>query len=185
MERPAPRSSRRQRSTTETRQDELREALSHVGELMQLPPKRPTEAAPVIKEAAAFRLPSTKGSKFWLPVIAGVMLAGVALFMLWPAAAPTVPLTLLGEWTTTNPKYAGNRIAISATDIRLTIADRNPTSHAIRGISTNATGDSLKVVINYQDEGGLTELNATLVTLPTRRLIFARPQGLVWDAVTK
>lgn len=184
-ERPAPRRSKGQRSTTEIREDELRLALEHVGELMQLPPKRPTVATPVVKVAKAFTLKSTKGTQFWLPIVAVVLAAGAAVVAFWPAAPPTVPKSLQREWATLHPKYARNRIAFTATEVRLTAANGQTTSHAIKSIATEFKGDSMMILINYQEEGGVTELNAALVSVPTPKLVFARPQGLVWDAVVR
>jgi len=184
-ERPESRRSRGGRSTTEIREEELREALTHVGELMQLPPKRPTVAAPVVKAAKAFTLSSTKGTRFWLPVIAVALVAIVGAITFWPSAPPTVPKALQREWATLHPKYARNRIAFTENQVLLTAATGRTTSHQIETIETTLKGDSMMILINYQDEGGLTELSAALVSVPTPKLVFARPQGLVWDAVVR
>ncbi len=185
MELPVPRRSRGGRSTTEIREDQLRAALSHVGELMQLPPKRPTVATPVVKAAKAFTLTSNTGTRFWLPVIAASLAVGVAAFTFWPSAPPTVPKSLQREWATLHPKYAKSRIAFTATEVRLTAADGKTTAHPIQSIATSFKGDSMMIAINYEEAGALTELNAALVSVPTPKLVFARPQGLVWDAVVQ
>jgi hypothetical protein len=172
-------------------EEELREALTHVGELMQLPPKIPgvleaeAKATKAAKAAKAFSLPSTKGTKFWLPIIAAVLAVGVAAATFWPAAPATVPKALQRDWATLNPKYMKNRIAFTDKEVLLTAASGTTTSHRIANIATELKGDSMMIVINYEDQGGLTELSAALVSVPTPKLVFARPQGLVWEAVVR
>lgn len=185
-ERPAPRTSTAKKS--EVREaPEIREALTHVGELMRLPPKRPgaaEAAAAMLRKAKEFRL-RAQNPKILLPTLA--ILSGIvfAMVKMWPQPELMVPSSLQREWVTSHPKYAGNRIAFTSTQVLITIGQGGTTSYPIDKITSQFRGDSTKVVLSYMDQGAPVDLEASVVAIPTPRLIFARPEGLVWEPAGK
>ncbi|MFN0098270.1 MAG: hypothetical protein ACKVS7_06310 [Gemmatimonadaceae bacterium] len=166
---------------------EIREALTHVGELMRLPPKRPgaaEAAAAMLRKAKEFRL-RAQNPKILLPTLA--ILSGIvfAMVKMWPQPELMVPSSLQREWVTSHPKYAGNRIAFTSTQVLITIGQGGTTSYPIDKITSQFRGDSTKVVLSYMDQGAPVDLEASVVAIPTPRLIFARPEGLVWEPAGK
>ncbi len=184
-ERPSARPSGTRRASPDGQSLAMREALAHVGELMRLPPKRPAAAAVAAPAAATFELPSIGGRKLWLPVLAVSLAATFAAVKFWPRAALEVPTGLQREWATSHPKYAKSRIAFTERQVVLSANGGAATAHTIENIATTYRGDTTKIVLNYAEEGGLTELRVALVARPTPRLIFSRPDGLVWEPVAR
>ncbi len=185
-ERPAPRTSTAKKAEVKEA-PEIREALTHVGELMRLPPKRPgaaEAAAAMLRKAKEFRL-RAQNPKILLPSLA--ILSGIvfAMVKMWPQPELMVPSSLQREWVTSHPKYAGNRIAFTSTQVLITIGQGGTTSYPIDKITSQFRGDSTKVILSYMDQGAPVDLEASVVAIPTPRLIFARPEGLVWEPVGK
>ncbi len=166
---------------------QIREALSHVGELMRLPARRPSAAtdaadAPAPRaESKPLELPSFSGGRVWLPVAAVSLAVLFSAIKFWPSAAPEVPEALRGEWATTHPKYVNNRIAFTESQVVLSTKGGTATAYPIAEMSSLAHGDSMKYVINYKEGDDLTELRVAFVSTPRPRLVFARPEGLIWE----
>ncbi len=187
-ERPEPRTSAAKKPGEVKELPEIREALTHVGELMRLPPKRPgaaAAAAAMLAKAKQFHLNNPKATKVFLPTMAVIMAAIFAAVKLWPKPDLNVPASLQREWVTSHPKYAGNRIAFTSNQVLISIGSNPTTSHPIDAITTTFRGDSTKFVISYIDQGAPVDLEATVVTIPVPRLVFARPEGLVWEPAGK
>ncbi len=163
----------------------MREALAHVGELMRLPPKRPAATATAAPTPVSFEMPSIGGRKLWLPVVAVSLAATFAVVKFWPRAALEVPIPLQREWATSHPKYAKSRIAFTERQVVLSANGGQATAYPIEDVTTTYRGDTTKIVLNYAEEGGMTELRVSLVTTPTPRLIFSRPDGLVWEPAAR
>lgn len=177
----APRNSEGRSST------QIREALVHVGELMRLPTKRPgaaenAAAAPAPRaESKPLELPSFTGGRVWLPVAAVFLAVVFSAVKFWPSAPPEVPEVMRGEWATTHPKYANSRIAFTANEVVLSTKGGTSTAYPIAEMSSIPHGDSTKYVINYKEGDGLTELRVAFVSTPKPRIVFARPEGLIWE----
>jgi hypothetical protein len=185
-ERPAPRPSTAKKAEVKEA-PEIREALTHVGELMRLPPKRPgaaEAAAAMLRKAKALRI-QAQNPKILLPTLAILTAIIFATVKMWPEPALLVPSSLQREWVTSHPKYAGNRIAFTSTQVLITIAKGGTTSYPIDKITTQFRGDSTKVIVSYIDQGAPVDLEASVVSIPTPRLIFARPDGLIWEPTGK
>lgn len=184
-ERPAPRASTAKKEVKEA--PEIREALTHVGELMRLPPKRPgaaEAAAAMLRKAKELRI-RAQNPKILLPTLAIMTAIVFATVKMWPEPDLMVPSSLQREWVTSHPKYAGNRIAFTSTQVLITIANGGTTSYPIERITSQYRGDSTKVTVSYIDQGAPVDLEASVVSIPTPRLIFARPEGLVWEPTSK
>lgn len=186
-ERPAPRASTAKKVEVKEA-PEIREALTHVGELMRLPPKRPgaaEAAAAMLRKAKEFRL-RAQNPKILLPTLAVLTGLVFAVVKMWPQPDLMVPSSLQREWVTSHPKYAGNRIAFTSSQVLITIAQTGTTtSYPIDKITSQFRGDSTNVILSYIDQGAPVDLEASVVAIPTPRLIFARPEGLVWEPATK
>jgi hypothetical protein len=185
-ERPAPRASTAKKAEVKEA-PEIREALTHVGELMRLPPKRPgaaEAAAAMLRKAKELRI-RAQNPKILLPTLAILTAIIFATVKMWPAPDLMVPSSLQREWVTSHPKYAGNRIAFTSTQVLITIGQGGTTSYPIDKITSQFRGDSTKVILSYIDQGAPVDLEASVVAIPTPRLIFARPEGLVWEPAGK
>jgi len=165
------------------RPSEIRDALVHVGELMQLPAKRPTAAVPAPVEEPTPVARQPRGKVFWLPVTAlGLaVLAGVVL--LWPSGSTDqMPTALLGEWTTKFSGYADRSLAFTPAEVHIGTARGAPrTAHAIKKVEVDQRGDTTMLLLTYDVEGGEVELEAGLLATSPARLVFLRPEGLVWE----
>ncbi|MCC7001127.1 MAG: hypothetical protein IT357_03135 [Gemmatimonadaceae bacterium] len=185
-ERPAPRASTAKKAEVKEA-PEIREALTHVGELMRLPPKRPgaaEAAAAMLRKAKELRI-RAQNPKILLPTLAILTAIIFASVKMWPEPDLMVPSSLQREWVTSHPKYAGNRIAFTSTQVLITIGQGGTTSYPIDKITSQFRGDSTKVIVSYIDQGAPVDLEASVVSIPTPRLIFARPEGLVWEPTGK
>lgn len=181
-ERPAPRASTAKKAEVKEA-PEIREALTHVGELMRLPPKRPgaaEAAAAMLRKAKELRI-RAQNPKILLPTLAILTAIIFATVKMWPEPALLVPSSMQREWVTSHPKYAANKIAFTSTQVLITIGSTGTTSFPIDKITTTFRGDSTKVLLSYMDQGAPVELEATVVTVPMPRLVFARPEGLIWE----
>lgn len=157
---------------------ELREFLITVGHFMDLPTRRPTRAT----SAIAFVPP--KRSRLWraMPVIAGALLLASLAVSAWDRRPPALPETLLGDWSTTNPRYADRQLSFTATEVLLGAQPGSPPSHhRITRLITSERADTLVLALTYEQDGEPTELHAALVNSSPSRLVFARPAGLVWE----
>ncbi len=156
---------------------ELREFLIAVGHFMDLP-KRPTRAT----MASARVVP--RRSRLWraTPVIAGALLFALLVVSAWNRRPPALPEALLGDWSTTNPRYADRQLSFTATEVLLGAQPGSPPSHhRITRLTTSERADTLVLALTYDQDGEPTELHAALVNGTPSRLVFARPAGLVWE----
>ncbi len=169
---------------------QIREALSHVGELMRLPTRRPSApagseeaggAAAPRPESKPFVLPSIGGGRIWLPVVAASLAAVFAIVKFWPSTPPVVPETIRGEWATNHPKYVNNRIAFTDRQVVITNASGASTAYPIEAMTVIPHRDSTRYTFSYKEGSDLTEMRAVYVTKPKPRLVFARPEGLIWE----
>jgi hypothetical protein len=155
---------------------------------MRLPPKRPgaaEAAAAMLRKAKELRI-RAQNPKILLPTLAILTAIIFATVKMWPEPDLMVPSSLQREWTTSHPKYAGNRIAFTSTQVLITMAKGGATtSYPIDKITTQFRGDSTKVIVSYIDQGAPVDLEASVVSIPTPRLIFARPEGLIWEPSAK
>lgn len=159
---------------------ELRQTLEHIGELMRLPPKRPTAAVQAVPDAAPS--PSIPLGKIpVLPILAAVAIAAAAVFYFWPSAPAVVPPGLIREWSTDHQSYADRKIAFTSTAVLITAgANQAATVYPIEKITTEQRADSIRVVVTYTENGGPIELEVSLLEGTRPRLFFTRPAGLVW-----
>jgi hypothetical protein len=169
--------------------EELRAALNDVGMLMRLPPKEPT--AEEIAAAAKAAAPSagidlsaitSRVSLKFMPVLAVIVVIGASVWKFWPQAEVVVPEALVREWTCTHANFAGRRLAFTADSIFLAVQPGAPMiGYKITDLKQTRKADSTIVLVSYDDAGGIMELEASLSLLPAPRLVFRRPEGLVWE----
>lgn len=173
------------RKSEKVNTEELRAALEDVGTLMRLPPKRPSAETPVKAQPAVERNPSGAGPSIKLtalPIIAVVFVAIAGLVYFWPSAPVAVPADLQREWFSRHANYAGRRIQFTDDTLYMTVDPAKPPQpYRITAVKQIQKGDSTLLVVSYDDAGGIIELQAALHMQPAPRLVFARPEGLVWE----
>ena len=159
---------------------EIRETLEHIGELMRLPPKRPTVATQAAEVPEAVK--SNKMGKVpMLPVLAVIAIIAAGVVALWPKEPAAVPTALQREWRTDHADYGGRRIAFTSSAVLITAAaNQAATVYPIVSVSAEQRADSVRVVVTYTENGGPVALEASLVDGAQPKLVFTRPSGLVW-----
>lgn len=180
------------RASEKVNTEELRTALSDVGMLMRLPAKRPTAelgaAAPPPRETREGKSGETSGPRRRigaLPVVAAVLVVIASTVYLWPKAPIEMPAGLKREWVSNQAAFSGRRLRFTADTVYMTIDPAAPPqAYAITALTQIQKRDATKLVVAYDDGGGPMEIEAELQLLPTPRLIFARPEGLVWEPAT-
>ncbi len=156
---------------------EMREFLIAVGHFMDLPTKRPTRATLAIPAIVPKRVRLLR----WAPIAAGALVASVLAFVFWNQRPPTLPDALIGEWVTKSPRYADRALAFTPTEVVLGVQQGQRAHYRITRLETQSRADSVILVLSYEQNGEPTELHATLINGSLPRLVFSRPQGLVWE----
>ena len=184
---------------------ELKEALEHVGVLMQLPPKQPTAELPTPKEqsareraqAAAAAIAAgnvgepagptdnafrpNRAARF-LPAIAILLLIVVGGIYMLPDSSVELPDAVVGKWESQHPQYRGSGLAFTKTTVALRAKQDAPEQvYEIARVKTVRLGDSTKVVVTYRDGGGEIDLEFALLGRDKPVIWFARPAGLSWS----
>ncbi|MCU0646452.1 MAG: hypothetical protein MUF00_00535 [Gemmatimonadaceae bacterium] len=164
---------------------DLRDFMHGVGELMALPPKRPTRpsmhAVPAVAPAPARATRNARA--FVLPGVAAVCgLAVVAVQLMRPTPPRELSPLVLGAWTTTNARYAGRSLEITATDVVVGQGARGATERfPIARAVTLERGDSTVVELEYVQEDDATPMRLAVARSAPERLSIANPAGLVWE----
>jgi hypothetical protein len=166
-----------------TKPIELRDFMHGVGELMALPPKRPTRpsmhAVPAVKAR-----PARSGARaFVLPGVAGVLgLLTAALTVIRPTPVVDVPPPMLGEWTTKDAKYAGRALRITPTDVSLGTGERqDAAAYPLVRAVPSTRGDSMIVEMEYLADGEAMPMRLAYARSAPGKLAIANPAGLVWE----
>ncbi len=159
----------------------MREHLTELAELLDLTRKRPNRAARAYNTAVA------ASAKWRAPLLAvlpkAIVTVGAIIVTMtfWPSPLPELPAELLGEWTTTNPDYQDRRLAFTPDAVLIgTTPDGVPLRYSITALKLRTRADTTTLELTYDVDGADAELHAALVGGSERKLVFARPQGLVW-----
>jgi hypothetical protein len=162
----------------------LRDFMVGIGELMELPPKRPTRASvPAVPSTAARRLTRRR---FALPAIACVLavVAGVRALKPSTMAAPSIPVQLQGEWGTRFAGYDGRRMRITPLEVSFVLsADGQTERYPILTSRTETRGDSTIVELSYGEKNDPLPMRLSMATSAPGRVAIARPAGLIWERV--
>jgi len=101
-----------------------------------------------------------------------------------PVREPT-PTALLGEWTPVQPDDAGARLAFTASALTMASPAGDRSTHHIESLRATPESGGLRLELTYPSADGPVSFRATLrdeASIP--RLVFAHPEGLVWERVT-
>ena len=159
----------------------IREQLSEIGAILDLPAKRPTRRTAAVA-AVEFVAVSGKRWSQWLSVAVLVVSALIATVSWWPVSAPSMPESVLGDWVTMSPQYEGRRLAFTPTEVLIaTGVEAAPTRHRIMSLQLRRHLDSTVFAVIYSVDGAPVELHAVVMETGPQRLIFARPAGLTWE----
>lgn len=158
---------------------ELRDFMSELGVIMQLP-KKTTVAMRAVPEPATLRA-ARKGVV--LPAIAVALMAVVgATKVLTPPLPSDTPPALIGEWRTTSPEYAERRLAFAATGVGIALDSVKPaTWYPIESVVMRATGDTTSYELTYTEFGEPVKFLVHHVPSPKRHLLLSNPPGVVWE----
>lgn len=159
----------------------LREHLSEIGAVLDLPTKRPTR--PMGVKAVTNELPRRDRRRLRTFVASAILVAGgvVAAAAFWPAPTPQLPAALLGEWAATHPDFAGKRLIFKPDTIEIGVSESAaPHQFRITGLTSSSSGDTTRFALRYADEGGDVELHATLIAREPAQLVMDRPAGVAW-----
>jgi len=141
---------------------ELREFLTGIGAVMQLPTKEATRANEVIPPPR----PRKKTRHRWL-VPAAILGSIAALALVVPAFIPKrsdpLPLTLVGRWHTQSPKYVDRGFEVRENALYMHRGAR-ATDIAVLPIQRVRVtrGKGTAVVIDYQEDGVTQSLGLTM-----------------------
>lgn len=164
---------------------ELRDFMMGVGQLLDLPPKRPTTTSmPAVPARAKRARPPIR--QFALPAMAVLLAMAVILPRLLPSSlpAPVVPAELVGEWSTKFTGYDGRRMRITTTAVEFVVsADGRAERYPIITAATGAKGDSTIVDLAYGDGAEPLPMRLAMARGEPGKLAIARPAGLVWERV--
>lgn len=157
---------------------ELNEFMTELGSIMQLPRKTTVQMRSVAEPArrAPRRIP-------WLPALAVVAMAALGLWRAWPSGAPSVlPLELVGEWRTSDPRYVERRLAFSPSGVGIILQQgQAATWHEVESVVTTPRGDTTSYDVQYRDAGSSVRFLVHRVTRPGPRLLLSNPPGVVWE----
>lgn len=159
---------------------ELREFLTGLGVVMQLPTKRPTAVNEVVKP------PRTKTRRPWL--VPAALLGCIATFALAvPAVMPTrndpLPPTLLGRWRTQTPKYADRGFEISNVALHMKRGQRatDIAVFPIRRVRVSPRGNHIAIAIDYEEDGVTQSLDLTMLGSGRGTFVEVRNQpDVIW-----
>ena len=162
----------------------LREELKEIGVILNLPAQRPKRATASMQAVvpSPFNVARLRSVAATVSLVVGAV---ICVFSLRKPPAPDVPDLLLGEWTTSNPRYEGRQLAFTETSIELgTAKDAARTRYPITSLSTKSRADTMIIALAYEDDGGTVELHARLIARDRTKLAFDRPYDLIWQRRT-
>lgn len=179
---------------------ELKEALEHVGVLMQLPPKRPTAEMPAPKAPSTREQPAASSAggaddrptSGWRPNRAARFLPALAVLVaivavvVWsiPESTVALPDAAVGRWETRHPQYRSGSLAFTKSAVLLKANAESPeVTHEIVRVKTVRLGDSTHVIVTYKDGDGELDLEFALLGRERPKISFARPAGLSWERI--
>jgi hypothetical protein len=164
---------------------ELRDFMVGVGQLLDLPPKRPTTTSmPTVPARAANARPPLR--QFFLPATALLLAAAVVLPAVFPstASAPVVPTEVMGEWSTKFSGYDGRRMRITPTVVEFVVsADGRAERYPIVSVAKGAKGDSTIIELSYGEGSDPLPMRLAMARSQPGKVAIARPEGLVWERV--
>lgn len=175
-------------------------ALSDIATILQLPeryaePLPGEERAAPKTERAAKRTPargqaaeagtrdaSARGTRWWLPALALAMVIGVVAWKFVTAPTTELPAELMGEWVTTNPKYAGRKVTFREGKLVLELDPRaGAAEYAIKAVEVKPVNGRRNVAVTYVDNGGDQVLQINLWTGDPPQFELAQPPGVIWQ----
>ena len=162
---------------------QLDEFLDGVGEIMRLAPKT---VEPQPKESIA-RVAGRNWIRLLLP-LATIVLVAFAIQSA-PGEEPSVPLpsSVLGIWSTADPRYANRRFELTRESIAFKHGDRpdDQSVHQISAVRAKQMGDSTLIRVTYLEAGGSYELSFKYSMVPEPGIRFSHQEELAWRRAMK
>jgi hypothetical protein len=156
---------------------ELTDFMFKLGLHYDLPGKAETTL-----EAPAFL--KKRGTRIWLVVLAVMVtaLGGVAPVLARPKPVTSLPPEVLGEWSTSLPRYAGRKLILSAERVRIDFGDHAAAvEFPISEVRRRETQDGVQYEVLYRQDRGLTQFvfSFTESTWPAS-ITLPNPEGVDW-----
>jgi hypothetical protein len=160
---------------------DLRDFLHGVGTVFQLPAQRTDQKAtkaeapaPVVRN----RRPSI--------VAAGAVIAVLSFLAvrLWSRGESHLPTTVLGEWTTSDPRYAGRAVRLDDQQVSFVIGGREH-PYPVTQVRRRQAGDTTYLTIEYVVTGQRQAWPVAYVPTPAPALRPVNQRGLVWTRAVR
>lgn len=107
----------------------------------------------------------------------------LTLFFLPVSERPSIPSGLVGEWTTSSPRYADRGIKISATTLKISTGERDFSTYRIEKIAQHEISGTGTVLysIEYSDRGQMQSLSFYYAELPEPEIRLKNQRHIVWN----
>ncbi|MEZ4457252.1 MAG: hypothetical protein R2882_12015 [Gemmatimonadales bacterium] len=161
----------------------LRDYLQGVGVVFRLPKRDRKQEA---REAAA---EEAKKFRIRIPVrqimmvLAPVAIAAVGYYA-WDTFLSSVPLPseVVGTWSTEDGRYAGRNFWINQNAVAFQNGEKSDqfSVHPIKRVKTQQTGDTLKVSVNYEQDGSQITLSFAYRESPLPEVRLTNQPSVRW-----
>ena len=129
---------------------------------------------------------SGQRTRWWMPVVAVLMLAATGAYVLWPAGEATVPESFHGNWTSRSANYEGRRLVLDRKTIEVVSGVGPPIGPVVVTSSrADSSEEGVRLRLSYDAPEGAQTLELLLHPGRPATLTLARPADVIWERLAE